>query len=184
MFLIYHAHMYSHIYSSIIFWGSHEIHLIRIFRIQKRALRTIKRLSNGDSCKPLFSEFNLLTIPSLYIFCCIMYRKLHQDKFILNSQIHQYNTRNKSKSITQKHDSTFFEKSPHYNSAKLFNYLPRILRDINNVTLFKNLLKKILISKVYYDIDSFYNNDTKITDPDVYKFISKKDIEKNSDVFA
>jgi hypothetical protein len=41
------------------------------------------------------------------------------------------------------------------------------MRKLKSNELFKNLLKKILIFKMYYRVEMFYNNDTKITNNDV-----------------
>jgi hypothetical protein len=181
LLLIYHAHIYSHIYNSIIFWGSHKCHLYRIFKVQKRALRTIKKCCTTDSCKPIFAELNLLTVPCIYIFSLIMYRKLHPKEYVLNEHVHNYNTRNKSKSVVPKHTSNIIEKSPLYNSAKMYDFLPQIMRNIINVVLFKNVLKKILVLKMYYDIDMYYHSEFKITDADVLFFVSKSDLAANSE---
>jgi hypothetical protein len=54
------------------------------------------------------------------------------------------------------------------------------MRALNNEDLFKNLLSKILIYKMYYTVDSYYDVNTKITDVDVLKFISKKDLLRYS----
>jgi hypothetical protein len=61
-----------------------------------------------------------------------------------------------------------------YTTAKLFDFLPSCMRALNNKDLFKNLLSKILIYKMYNTVDSYYDVNTKITDVDVLKFISKK----------
>jgi hypothetical protein len=180
LLLIYHAHIYSHVHNSIIFWGSHKCHLIRIFKIQKRALRTIKRLTSRNSCKPVFKELKLLTIPCIYIFWAIMYRKLHPEEYISNEQIHNYNTRNKSKTVIPKHTSNIIEKSPQYNSAKFYDFLPKCMRNIVNITLFKNLLKKVLIHKLYYEVESFFHNETKIIEADILLFVKKSDLDDNS----
>jgi hypothetical protein len=42
------------------------------------------------------------------------------------------------------------------------------------------LLSKILIYKMYYSVDFYYDVNTKITDVDVLKFISKKDLLRYS----
>jgi hypothetical protein len=42
--------------------------------------------------------------------------------------------------------------------------------------LFKNLIKKLLVDKEYYNIKEFYDPKFKITDSDILKFVSKKDL--------
>jgi hypothetical protein len=51
---------------------------IRIFRIQKRVIRSMVGVSSRTSCRQLFKELNILTLASLYIFevtCFIRKRK-------------------------------------------------------------------------------------------------------------
>jgi hypothetical protein len=53
------------------------------------------------------------------------------------------------------------------------------MRALNNNDLFKHLLHKILVFKMYYNIDSFYSDiDSSITD--VLKFMLKKDLKRYS----
>jgi hypothetical protein len=62
----------------------------------------------------------------------------------------------------------------------MFGYLPLSMRNLKSDKLFKNLLKKILIFKIYYHVEMFYNNDTKITNNDVLKYVSQKDLDRYS----
>jgi hypothetical protein len=100
-----------------------------------------------------------------------MFRKQHPEYYKYNENIHNYNNRNKSKSVVSKHSTNLIEKSPRYTTAKLFNFFPSCMRALNNEDLFKHLLSKILIYKMYYTVDSYYDVNTKIKDVDVLKFI-------------
>jgi hypothetical protein len=81
-----------------------------------------------------------------------MHRKLNPEEYTLNENIHPYNrpTRNKTKVAVKSHSSNKVEKSPHYCSAKLYDFLPQNIRNVTNRDLFKNLLKGILVKKSYY----------------------------------
>jgi hypothetical protein len=48
-----------------------------------------------------------------------------------------------------------------------YSIISLIMRKLKSDELFKNILKKILIFKMYYRVEMFYNNDTKITNNDV-----------------
>jgi hypothetical protein len=50
------------------------------------------------------------------------------------------------------------------------------LWNLKNDTLFKNLLKKLLVDKEYYNINEFCDANFKITDSDILKYVSKKDL--------
>jgi hypothetical protein len=62
-----------------------------IFTAQKRCVRAMagKRYWRGpaalDSCKPLFREYNILTVYSLYILECAKFVKKYPNKFTKNA---------------------------------------------------------------------------------------------------
>lgn len=105
-----------------------------------------------------------------------MFRRENEGSYIKNNQIHKYNTRNNNKISVPSHSTALFEKSPYYVTAKIYDNLPSILRNIKNEVLFENLIKKILIHKEYYDVGSFYNDHTKIKDDDLLMFTSRANI--------
>jgi hypothetical protein len=76
-----------------------------------------------------------------------MFRKQHPEYYEYNENIHNYNTRNKSKSVVPKHSTNLIEKILLQNY--LINFLPSCMTALNNEDLFKNLLIKILIYKMY-----------------------------------
>jgi hypothetical protein len=122
--------------------------------------KDLSELKPRGSCTPLFKEFKILTVPSIYILNSVMFRESHPEYYEYNENIHNYNTRNKSKLVVSKHFTKLVEKSPRYNTAKLFDSLPSCIRALNIDDLIKHLLGKILVYKMYYTVDwvdSFYN---------------------------
>jgi len=65
---------------------------IRIFRIQKRVIRSMVGVSSRMSCRQLFKELNILTLASLYIFEVTCFIRKYCQPLEQNSQVHQYNT--------------------------------------------------------------------------------------------
>jgi exonuclease III len=69
---VYFADVQSHVLYTIVIWGGSP-HLDKVFIAQKRCVRAMagKRYWRGpaalDSCKPLFRDYNILTVYSLYI---------------------------------------------------------------------------------------------------------------------
>ena len=52
----------------LLFWGrAYFEQTNRIFKIQKRAIRIIVGINTKSSCRKVFKELNILTLPSLYI---------------------------------------------------------------------------------------------------------------------
>jgi hypothetical protein len=109
-----------------------------------------------------------------------MFRKRHPEYYEYNESINNYNTRNKSKSVVPKYFTNNLEKSLRYTTARLFDSLPSCMRALKNEDLFKHLLIKILIHKMYCTVDSYYDVNTKITNVYVFKFKARKDFLKYS----
>jgi hypothetical protein len=177
LLFIYYGYLNSAVTRTIIFWGTIDKMLEKIFKIQKKAVRNIKGLKYLDSCKSHFAQLNMLTIPSLFIFNSIMYKRENEGSYISSNQIHNYNTRNSNKVAVPSHKTTLFEKSAYFATAKIYDNLPILLRNIKNETLFENLLKKILINKEYYDVGSFFSENNKIIEKDVFLFTSRANIK-------
>lgn len=58
-------------------WCCAKYKLERLFKIQKRAARTIKHLKVRESCRNAFRELTLLTLPCLYMFEVLVYWQLN-----------------------------------------------------------------------------------------------------------
>jgi hypothetical protein len=126
---VYHAFISSHIIYSILFWGSDNNALQAVFILQKRCVRTIKGMRKLDSCRSKFKELNILTVPSLYIHQCAMYKRQHPNSFVNMTDISPYNTRNCTKSFIKPHKTTFYKSSPYYQCQKIYDNLPDSLKN-------------------------------------------------------
>ena len=72
--MTYYALFHSVLSYGIMTWGNCP-NLLEILRIQKKAIRAICYLPNSHSCKSLFRNLNVLTLPSIYIFETLKYVK-------------------------------------------------------------------------------------------------------------
>lgn len=151
---IYYALAYSHISLNIISWGCGR-EMGRVFILQKRLLRLIYRLRYSESCRMIFKEKKILTLPCVYIFKCVMYTKQNLDLFGKISDGHSYLTRHGELLSIPSHKTTTFKHSPLYNCISLYNALPITLRQINSTKLFKNRVKTILLEGGFYSVDEF-----------------------------
>jgi hypothetical protein len=68
----------------------------------------------------------------------------------------------------------------YFQTDKYYDNLPSSLWNLKNDMLFKNLLKKLLVDKEYYNIKEFNDPNFKITDSDILKFVSKEDLIRYS----
>lgn len=154
---IYYAMAYSHMSFNIICWGNSG-KLSKILMIQKKIIRLIFGLKHTESCKPVFSTNNILTVCSIYILKCLCYIKTNWEKVSTLSTGHQYNTRNTHLLLYPRHRTSKLENSPHYQAIALYNKLPNSAREIQNIKKFKTKIKEFLIKKCFYCISEYMNN--------------------------
>jgi retron-type reverse transcriptase len=65
---VYHALIQSHLSYALLAWGYTSVRNIdRLVKLQKWAVRTIMFKSKSHSCRMLFRELGVMTLPSLYI---------------------------------------------------------------------------------------------------------------------
>ena len=89
LLMIYYGQVESRLRYGICFWGmSPSAQDVSV--IQKRILRTILNVSQRHSCRELFKKYNLMTVPSLYVFECCMYVHKNKTKFVKNSEVQKH----------------------------------------------------------------------------------------------
>lgn len=148
--LVYYSLFESLIRYSIILWGhSSSLNLNRIFRLQKRAVRTILKLKPTVSCLDHFKKLNILTVPSIYMFETIVYVK---EQNLVRAHQHSYNTRNRNFNPSTQHNLRLFECKPEYIGLKLLTKIPNEIAQINDLNKFKKELKSHLLNQCFYQI--------------------------------
>ena len=159
---VYFAYIQSRLQYGIILWGNSQ-YATRLFILQKRAIRILARASTNpcadvyckDSCSDLFKKFNILTLPSLYIFMSIMYVIDNKHMLTVNKDIHEHFTRGKDNIHIKKHNLKMSDKCPGYAGSIFYNNLPNYIKKESDVR-FKSTLKAYLIDKCYYNVQDFF----------------------------
>lgn len=78
----------------LLFWGGIGAEQIkRVFRIQKKAIRMMVGINSRTSCRKIFKELNILTLPSLCILEVTCFIRKYCQYLELNGFIHNHNTR-------------------------------------------------------------------------------------------
>ena len=96
-------------------------------------------------------------MPSQYIFSLLLFVVTNKKLFLLNSQIHSIHTRHSDNLHLPQTGLTLVQKGVAYSGCKIYNHLPLHIKNIlNNVPLFKSMLKKLLLQYVFYSIDEYY----------------------------
>ena len=150
---IYYAHVESRLRYGCIFWGfSSQETLLRVFRMQKWIIRSIAGKKRRDSCKPLFKEFNLLSLPAIIILEAACQVKQNLTAFSKSDQYHDYPTRNGHKVAAKSHKTTLYEKGPYYSCSKAYNGLPSHILEHKSAKDFKASLRKWLLDKCPYTL--------------------------------
>jgi hypothetical protein len=70
--MIYFAYIHSIMTYGIIFWGNSP-YSIKLFSIQKKAIRIIMALKKRDSCRDSFKEMKILPLCSQYMYSLMLY---------------------------------------------------------------------------------------------------------------
>lgn len=136
----------------IILWGSNS-ETAKIFVIQKRIIRLIKKLQYRESCRGHFKSFGIMTLPALYIYECLIFIFKHKSLFEMEKS-HEYQTRSSDAKFPS-HRLTLTEKNPVYMCVKFYNSLPEDIRAIESQETYKKSLKKLLIELEPYSINEF-----------------------------
>jgi hypothetical protein len=148
---VYYAYFHSIMSYGVMFWGMGS-GMKRVFILQKRAVRTLLGMSPRDSCREVFKENRILTLPSLFIFECLKYAHKNLENTPQNLKFHQHDTRNKTLLRPVEHRLAKLSKSFVCMSVRLYNRLPSDLK-LCNFMRFQREVKRYLVENAFYSID-------------------------------
>lgn len=155
---IYYSLAYSHMSNNIVSWGVSS-GINRVLVSQKRLMRIIFNLQPMSSCKDCFKSKNILTVPSIFLWKCVIYVFNNKANFEEVGQCHSYGTRHGSKLLIPAHKTTTYKKSPAYNFTKIFDTLPQNLKNIKNFSSFKKQTKSFFVEKAFYSVQEFLSTE-------------------------
>lgn len=154
--LVYYSYFHSVMSYGILLWGK-AADIQTIFVLQKRAVRSIYELKARDSLRDKFKEANILTVACQYILENIMYVRKNLQEYKLNSDIHDYNTRNKHKIAVKASRLRKVSTSFVGNCIRFYNTIPTEIVNLP-ISKFKSHIKSNLLSKAYYTVNDFLND--------------------------
>ena len=139
-------------YATILWGGSSQS--VRIFRLQKKAVRLIDNVGWRDHCQPIFKKLGIMPVPSLYMYSTLVEIHKNKNTFAANSDFHNYDTR----SASQLRQPRFRLTKSIKNSLnlQLFNHIPDDIRSLN-FDRFKLKMKRHFLNYCFYSEDEFLN---------------------------
>lgn len=154
----YHGYVASNLRYGILLWGN-SVSINKAFVAQKRCIRAICNVSTETSCKPLFNELQLLTLPSIYIQEVSLFVKSHMHLFKKKKDQVNFNFRYPNRLILPLSRTVARSKNMYHMCIKIYNNLPN---DLKNLTLsrFKGQLQKWLIKNCFCSVQEYLNNKT------------------------
>lgn len=155
MVCLYYALIESRLRYGLYFWGWSAL-AQNVFVSQKRIIRCIAGVSNLSSCKNLFRNYEILTLPSLFIYEMCIYVFVNKDNFKSNSNYHNFNTRHSNDIFIPFAKYNVGVKSPNILGPKMFNDLPVDIKLCETLKSFKRKLKMFLIDKCFYAVSEYF----------------------------
>lgn len=153
---IYFSYFHSLMSYGVIFWGNSHI-ANDIFKIRKRIVRILTNKSKRESCRFLFKELKILTLPSQYIFSTRIFVAENRNLFLSNKEIHDFNTRSNVNLHLPSVNLTIMHRGVLYSCCKICNSLPLEIRShFDDFRLFKKKLKSFLIEQSLYNLVEYY----------------------------
>lgn len=152
----YYGLFHSRMVYGIELWGG-STDAPNIFKLQKKVIRTMLKKRRRDSCKPLFTELQIMTLFSVFIYRLALKQKENKNKTIRSMQ-HLYNTRNKTNIDLPRRRLVKSDKIPSIISAKIYNHIPEVVRTLD-VKKFKLVLNNFLLQNCFYSLEQFFEVD-------------------------
>jgi len=105
----------------------------------------------------LFVELKILPLASQYIFSLLLFVVKNRNYFTANSVIYDSNTRHRNDLHLPQATLTMYQKGVYYSGVRVFNGLPRALKDISREPgKFKTVLRTFLEKYSFYTLDEFF----------------------------
>lgn len=151
----YFANFQSRASYGIIAWGASTA-AEDVFLLQKEAVRALSRVPARTSCKRLFGEHRIITIPGLFILSCLLYVKRSTD-LEKHADIHNYGTRNRQDIVIPYHRLRTSQMATNYYAIRMYNKLPENIKNKSGAD-YERTLRLLLTECAFYSIQDFFNH--------------------------
>ena len=156
LIILYYALIVSHInYCNTARSNCNDYYMLRLFLLQKKAIRIIFNASYYAHTTPIFKELKLLTVYdinnfniAIFMFLCSrgLLPVAMLSKFVLNSNVHCHNTRNSVNYHLPKIRTNISKNSIFFKGPVLWNQIPPDLKNSPSLNCFKQRYKCYLLN--------------------------------------
>lgn len=155
--LAFHAFFQSHILYGTRLWG-HSSNVIKILRLQKKAVRMLSDAHVLDHCKPLFKQHAILTVYNIYIYQCLVEIKNNLISFPTNDDVHAHLTRRHSDLHIIRNRLNKVSNCFPVTGVRFYNALPGMVRGLS-LAKFSKVVKDWLLQNPLYALTDFFGAD-------------------------
>ena len=143
---LYYALFYPYLIYCIQIWGrAADVHLSRVFLLQKRVIRLITSQSMLAHTSPLFFRTNILKLFDIYKFHVAIHMYHLQSNNSINLADHTYNTRNINNARPSFYRLAQCQRGFKYMGPSVWNEIPLGIRRSSSLVVFKRSFKKHII---------------------------------------
>ena len=153
---LYNSMILPYLYYCNLAWGgTYKANLQRIVILQKRALRIVNNSTYDANTSPIFKELKLLKFHDIHSFQLGFFMfslknstlpSKFNNLFLINSQIHNYNTRNAHSFRLPLCRTNTRQFSIYFQGPKFYNSLNSTITGSSSSASFKRKLKEFLLS--------------------------------------
>ena len=155
--LAYYELVQSVLSYGLIFWGR-SAHFHKVFIMQKKIIRCMIGAHPRTSCRQIFINLSLLTLPSLYIYLVILTINIKESSFVKINNVHKHDKRNNG-NLYQPYSRLGISQNSHiYQGIICLNRFLSLCSDMENFNNFKQKLYEYLVSKAFYSINEFLSH--------------------------
>ena len=152
----YMALFQSHLLYGLLLWGHASIRH-EVFALQRRVVRIMCGLKFRDDCRDAFKKLKIMTLPSLFIYQCLLYIRKHIKEFNAHTDIHHHDTRNKDKIYLEAARLTRTQVAHKYHAVHFYNVLPTKYKNLD-LNKFKFITKYLLCNGAFYSFEEFVSS--------------------------
>ena len=144
IFSLYYALIFSYLKYCVLIWGgASQVHLQKVFLLQKKIVRIMFNTDYFAHTDPLFHSGGVLKISDIFRFSIGVYMFKHRNSFIQFGS-HGYDTRNSSNLVPSFHRMNCTQRSLSFIGPTIWNNIPDNIRNLTSEPVFRKLLKKYL----------------------------------------